>query len=177
MQIQSESLIRHPLERVYLAYRDELPALVPLIPDIREIVVRSRQETPSGPEIVNLWVAKREPPRAVATVVKAEWFQWEDHARWNDAGHYVDWRLVIPAFPDRVRCGGRNAYVADGPDRTRVILTGELKIDLHNFPGVPGFLARSVGPAVEKFIVELVTPNLTRVNHSLERYLDEKAGR
>lgn len=175
MKIESESLVHHPLERVYRTYRDELPQLAPMIPDIREIVVLEREELPDGLRLLNRWVSDREPPRAVAGLTRPEWFQWEDHARWYDAEHYVAWRLVIPAFPERVRCAGTNRFVADGPDRTRVILSGDLSIDLKNFPGVPSLLAGRVGPHVERFIVDLVTPNLTRVNQSLERYLDGRA--
>jgi len=176
MRIQSESLIRHPLADVLRVYRDELPGVAHLIPDIREIRVLSREVVPGGLRLVNLWVASREPPKAVAGFVKPEWFRWEDHALWDDAGNYVDWNLKILAFPERVRCGGRNQFVADGPDRTRVILSGDLSIDLKNFPGIPGFLVPRVGPAVERFIVDLVTPNLTRVNQSLEQYLNERRG-
>ena len=174
MQIHSTCLVHHPLERVYLAYRDELPLMVPFIPDIREIVVKSREEFTGGVKILNLWIADREPPRAVASVIKKEWLQWEDYATWNDEATFVDWRMILPAMPDRMRCSGRNTFVKDGLDRTKVIITGELLIDASGFPGVPSSLVRRVGTAIEAFIVDLVTPNLTRMNQSLELYLDDK---
>lgn len=175
MEIRSESHIHHPLDRVYQTYRDRLPELAPLIPDIREIRVLRRHEREGGLDLVNLWIPSREPPRAVQGVLKPELIRWEDHASWDDAAHHVDWRLVIPAWPDRVRCAGRNAFFAEGPARTRVVLTGELRIDATNFPGVPAFLTRSIGPAIERFIVELITPNLVRVNQSLEQFLDRES--
>lgn len=174
MQIHSTCLVHHPLDRVYLAYRDELPLMVPFIPDIREIVVQSREPFTGGVKILNLWIADRDPPKAVANVIKKEWLQWEDYATWSDEGRYVDWRMVLPAMPDRMRCSGRNTFVRDGLDRTKVIISGDLQIDASSFPGVPAFLARRVGTAIEAFIVDLVTPNLTRMNQSLEEYLDDK---
>lgn len=174
MQIHSTSLVHHPIERVYRAYRDELPLMVPFIPDVAEILVKSREDFPGGVKILNLWVADRDPPKAVAHIIKKEWLQWEDYATWNDGGCYVDWRMVLPAMPDRMRCSGRNSFFKDGLDRTRVVISGDLQIDASSFPGVPTFLARRVGTAIEAFIVELVTPNLTRMNQSLEEYLDDK---
>jgi hypothetical protein len=174
MRIHAESRIRHPLERVYAAYRDDLPKLAPYIPDVREIVVKERVERPEGPKIWNRWIGSRELPRILRGIVRPEMLQWDDFAEWNDAARSVDWRLSFPAFPDRVRCSGRNAFAKDG-EATRITLSGTLEIDLKSFPGVPSLVARKVGPVAEEFIVRLVTPNLERVNQSLQRYLDERA--
>lgn len=174
MQIHSTSIVHHPMARVYGAYRDELPQMVPFIPDVREIVVRSREEFPGGVKILNLWVADRDPPKAVEGVIKREWLQWEDYATWNDAGFFVDWRMVLPALPDRVRCSGRNSFFRDGLDRTRVVISGDLQIDASSFGDVPASMAPRIRRVIEAFIVDLVTPNLTRMNQSLEEYLDDK---
>ena len=55
------------------------------------------------------------------------------------------------------------------------MLEGDLKIDLKKIPGVPRLLAGRMGPQVEKFIVSLISPNLQKVNDSLQRYLDDQA--
>jgi hypothetical protein len=173
MRIHSESRIRHPLGEVYKAYSDDLPKLVPYIPDIKDIVVKSREATPYGKKIWNRWIAGADLPTVVQSVIKPEMLQWDDFAEWHDAETYVDWRLSFPAFPNRVKCGGRNAFIGDG-DQTRVVLTGTLEIDLKDFPGIPSLVARRVGPKVEEFIVKLITPNLERVNRSLQQYLDDQ---
>jgi hypothetical protein len=100
--------------------------------------------------------------------------RWDDFAEWDDAAKHVNWRLNIPAFPDQVRCSGRNAFFADGPNATRVILTGDLQINMKKMPGVPRILAGRIAPKLESFIVMLITPNLEKVNQSIERYLDDK---
>ena len=69
-------------------------------------------------------------------------------------------------------CSGRNHFIDDG-DSTRVVLSGQLDIQLKSIPGVPSFLAGRLAPKLEKFIVSLITPNLERVNASLQRFLDE----
>ena len=174
MEIRSESRIRYPRDRVYRAYRDRLPEIAAFIPDIREIVVRSRQEVPGGIELHNEWVADREIPSFAQAFLKPEHLRWDDYARWHDAEHYVAWTLKTRAFTDAVKCSGRNTFYEDGGG-TRVLLTGDLTIDLREIPGVPSFLAKRVAPQVEKFIVSLITPNLERVNASIERFLDANA--
>lgn len=173
MKIHSESRIHHPLDLVYRCYRDNLSDVAPYTPDIKEIVVHSREELAQGPKIHNEWIAQRELPRMVQGLVTSDMMRWNDFAQWDDTQHHVDWELQIPAFPNQVKCYGRNAFFADGPDATIVRLSGELEINLKNVPGVPRILAGRLTPKVETFIVRLVTPNLEKVNHSLERFLDE----
>ena len=173
MRINSESRIHHPIDVVYPCYRDHLPRVAPYTPDIREIIVRSREDKELGPKIHNVWVADRDIPKVAQGIIKPEMLQWDDFAEWNDAEQHVDWRLNIPAFPDQVKCSGRNAFFADGPRSTRVVLTGELEVNVKNVPGVPRLLAGRLAPKIESFIVMLITPNLEKVNQSLERYLDE----
>jgi hypothetical protein len=160
------------LERVYSCYRDQLPEIAPYTPDIKEIVVHSREELEQGPKIHNEWIADRDLPKVVANLVTQDMMRWNDFAQWNNEAHHVDWVLQIPAFPNQVKCSGRNAFFADGPDATIVRLSGDLEISLKNIPGVPRLLAGRLTPKVESFIVKLITPNLEKVNHSLERYLD-----
>jgi hypothetical protein len=160
MKINSESKIHHPIDLVYRCYRDHLPEVAPYTEDVKEIIVKSREELPNGPKVHNVWVADRELPKMAQGIIKPEMM-------------HVDWRINFPTFPNQVQCSGRNTFIADGPDTTRVLLTGELVINLKNIPGVPRLLAGRIAPKVESFIVMLITPNLEKVNHSLERYLDE----
>lgn len=171
MRIHSVSHIRHPLHRVYTAYRDELPRIAAFMPDIREIRVLSREDRPGGPKLLNEWHASTHIPAVAERFVSPEMLRWEDHASWVDDQNHVDWTLVIPAFRTQVRCAGRNAFFAEG-NGTRVVLSGELEIAVDSLPGMPSFMARRLGPKVEAFIVQLITPNLEKVNVSLGQYLD-----
>lgn len=171
-RISSESRIAHPRDAVYRAYRDQLPAIAQYIPDIREIVVRSRTDRPQGPLLHNEWVADREIPSYAAAFVKPEHLRWDDHASWDDAQFHVDWVIKTRTFTDAVHCAGRNAFFDDGAGGTRVVLSGELRIAADEIPGVPRFLGRRFAPDVERFVVALVTPNLEQVNASIGRFLD-----
>jgi hypothetical protein len=47
-------------------------------------------------------------------------------------------------------------------------------VDAKNLPGVPRLLAGKIVGEVEKFVVKMITPNLTSVNRGIESYLASK---
>jgi hypothetical protein len=174
MRIHTESLIRHPQEKVYRAYRDRLPEIAAYIPDVKEILVESRDEIANGVKLHNVWIAEREIPVFARAFLKPEMLRWDDFAEWHDDEHQVRWKLQLRVFTDNVRCAGTNTFRRVDDHTTAVTLEGDLDIDLKSIPGVPKLLAGGLKPKVEKFIVSLITPNLERVNESLQQFLDEK---
>lgn len=173
MEIRSESRIHHPRDVVFAAYRDRLPEIATYIPDIKEILVRSREAQGAQIKLHNEWVSDREVPAFAQKFLKPEFLRWDDFAVWDEASKSCSWTIKTRAFTEAVACSGKNQFLEDG-DGTRVLLTGDLTINLREIPGVPRFLAGTVAPQVEKFIVSLITPNLEQVNRSLQRFLDEK---
>ncbi len=173
MEIRSESRIAHPRHAVYRAYRDRLPEIAAYIPDIRKILVHSREEGDGTLVLHNEWLADTEIPKVAKSFIGPEQLRWDDFATWDDGAHHVDWRIRTKVFPDSVHCTGRNSFIEDGPDACIVRLAGILRIELKQIPGVPRFLARRITPQVESFIVKMITPNLEQVNRSIGRYLDE----
>ncbi|MGF1468886.1 MAG: hypothetical protein ACFCGT_22405 [Sandaracinaceae bacterium] len=177
MRIFSESRISHPQEAVYAAYRDRLPEIAAYIPDVKAIVQKTREDVAPGEiKIHNEWIADRDVPFFARGFLKPEMLRWDDFAHWKDAEGAVHWRLKLRIFTDSVTCGGVNRFVADGVEHTRVVLDGDLAIDLATVPGVPSFLAGGLRPKLEQFIVGLITPNLERVNQSLQQFLDDHGG-
>lgn len=173
MEIRSESRVNHPRDVVYAAYRDRLPEVVVYIPDIREIVMRSRQDDGPISKIHNEWISDKDIPSFAAKFLPKDVLRWDDYATWDQTLFACDWRIKTRAFTEAVTCGGRNLFVEDGPNATRVILAGNLTINLREIAGVPSFLAGTIAPQVEKFIISLITPNLEKVNQSLGKFLDE----
>lgn len=174
MRIHSESLIQHPQEAVYAAYRDRLPEVAAYIPDIKEILVVKREALDDGLQIHNIWVADREVPPFAKAIIRPDMLRWDDHACWSDSEQLVRWTLHINAFSEAVTCEGTNTFVAAGDRATRVVLEGDLQIDLAKVRGVPRLMAGRLGPKVERFIVSLITPNLEKVNESLGAFLDDQ---
>jgi len=172
VRIQSESTIHHPRDVAFAAYRDRLPEIAAYIPDIREIAVRSREESGEVVSLHNEWFADTEIPRMVQSIVKPEMLRWDDFASWDASTFVCSWRLRVGAFTEAVDCSGTNTFVSIGPNETRVMLAGDLTLDLSNVRGVPRFMAKKVGPQIERFIVAMITPNLEQVNQSLQAFLD-----
>jgi hypothetical protein len=176
VEIFSESRIHHPRELVYISYRDRLPEIAPYIPDIEEILAVARVEAEGGPTLHNLWRASTEIPYFARAFVTQDQVAWDDHAGWNDVGHYVDWEIRPRAFTDAVLCSGRNSFYEDG-DGTRVVLTGELNLDLTKVRGLRRMVGKRVLAAkLEAFVVKMITPNLKAVNASIEQFIDEEGG-
>jgi len=174
MEIKADSRIPFPRQVVFESYRDELPLLVPYLPNITSIVVLKREEeAPGVTRLLNLWKAKGDVPKVAQAVIKPEMLEWNDHAKWDQNEWTCEWRVELKLFTDAVKCGGKNRFVVDG-ENTKLEIRGNLEVDLKKIPGVPKFLAGTIAPVVEKFIVTLLTPNLTSVSDGLEKYLRQK---
>ena len=174
MKIESTSYIDHPRDRVYEAYRDQLPEVARFIPDVASIRVASRDELDGGVvKLHNVWKSDRDVPRAARAVIKPEHLEWDDHATWHDDAYYCDWQIKTRVFEDAVDCRGKTILHERG-EGTRVELVGELQISLDSVPGVPGFVGRRLAPKLESFIVDLITPNLERTNDAVGAFLDEQ---
>lgn len=179
MEIRSEATIRYPLERVWRTWRDRLPEIAKYNPDIREIVTVSRAERDGRVELHNEWASAAEVPPIAAKLLKPDQLRWDDHAVWDDATHTATWRIVTRAFTEAVKCTGTTRFFPLPSGDTRVLLEGALEIDLREIPGVPKFLAGTIGPQVERFVVGMIAPNLEKMNTAGERLLDDEptAGR
>lgn len=177
MKIESDVRLSFPRDVAFRAYRDELPQLVPHLPNVRSIEVKEREAAPGGvatrTRLLNLWRAKADIPAVAQSIIKPEMLAWEDHALWDEADWTCQWRVVPHFFAERIRCSGKNTFVPDGAG-VILQLRGELDVDVKGLPGVPRLLASTVGHGIEKFVVALLTPNLTSVGKGLERYLQSR---
>ncbi len=174
MKFRSESLIHHPLEAVFSAYRDRLPEVVPYLDDIASVVVASRKEEGDVVRLHNTWSSSREVPAVAKAFLRPDQLAWDDHAVWRTSDHTCGFSILTRAFGDAVTCTGTNTFsaVAGG---TRVVLEGDFVVAIYGIPGVPSFLAKRIVPEVEKFIVGLIQPNLEKTNAAVGRFLDDQA--
>jgi hypothetical protein len=171
MEIRSESRLHHPVEAVFLAFRDHMPEVAAYIPDIKQVVVQSRKEEGDVVHLHNEWVAGAEVPAVAARFIKPEQLRWDDFAVWFASDRHCEWTIRTRVFTDAVRCSGQTRLIADG-DATRVALIGALELDLSDIQGVPSFLGRRIAPQIEAFVVSLIKPNLERTNEAIGRFLD-----
>lgn len=172
MLIQTSTLIYHPPNRVYAAYRDELPAIVLRMPVSSQVTCLVREDRDQGVYIHNIWSTKASIPRGLNLILKSEHLRWNDFATWNDRERHVDWTLRTGVFPGAIACSGRTQFLAEG-EATRIAVEGDFSIQMDQVRGFPRMVKKRLKPAFERFIVGLVTPNIARVNAFLQTYLDE----
>lgn len=179
MKLEADARIPFAREVVFRTYRDRLPELVPHLPNIKKITVQKREDAAGGragiTKMVNLWEAKGEIPKVAQSFLKPEMLAWLDHAVWDENDWTVEWRIETRMLTEAVKCGGKNRYVPAGEGASVLEIRGDLEVDMKKVPGVPRLLAGAIAPAVEKFIIALLTPNLTSVAKGLEAFLKAEA--
>lgn len=172
MEITVDARVPYPRAQVFEAMREKMPDLVPFLPNVDAVEVKSRDDAEPGTiKLVNLWrAAKTEVPTVARPFIDPSRLNWLDHAVWTEADWTCRWRLEVGFMTERTKVGGTTTYTEDGPTATLVRMRGNLELDLKGL--LPGFVARSAQPKVEAFVVKLIQPNFEKTVDALTRYLD-----
>ncbi len=172
MRIEADSVLRHPREAVFRAFRDDLTAFVEYLPSVRRIEIVERIEDGPIVRLHNLWHGGAELPEGLADRLDDRFLSWDDHAVWDTRTFSCEWSIVPHALRGAVRCQGRNDFIDLGGTRTRLEITGELAIVLERVR-VPSFLAGSLARRAESFLARQITTNLASVSDALAAYLNQ----
>ena len=170
MKLNVESSLPFPRDLVFRTYRDRLVELLPFLPNIRGIEVKSRRDEPPITHLVNVWHGGGDVPKIARAVLSEKMLSWTDHATWDESAWTCAWRMEAHSFKEAVHAEGRNEFRADG-DRCTLVIRGDLTIDGRHLP-IPRLLAGTVAPAVEKFLGSMIQPNLTEVGKGVVRFLE-----
>ncbi|HWV37194.1 MAG TPA: SRPBCC family protein [Vulgatibacter sp.] len=173
MDLSAEASIAQPRDAVFRVYRDELVNLLPYLPNVRRIEVKSREEKGDRVALVNVWHGGGEIPAAVRKFLSDSMLSWTDYAEWDEAEHACTWRSESHSFKDAVHSQGRNVFLEDGPGRSIIRIGGRIDVDAARIKGVPSLLAGGIGPVIERFLVKQVQDNLQEVARGVDRYLRE----
>ena len=171
MRIEADSVLHHPRERVFAAYRDDIREVVDFLPNVRAIEVIERQDAGSTTRLHNIWRGGIQMPQKLSDALATNFFSWHDRATWDAEKWCCEWTIVPLAFEGAVTCDGRCDFVDIGGGKTRLEMTGELSIQLQRVKHVPAFLAGSLGRTTEAFLVRQITANLASVSDGLAAYL------
>jgi len=175
MKFTIRDTIPFPRERVYATQRDRLPELASYLNDIKEIVVKEKKEEGHIVRFVNEWRAGgADIPALAKSFIKPEMLKWLDHATWDANAYTCEWRTELGFLPGAINARGKNQWKEDG-NHTLVIIEGEIIVDAKKIPGVPGLMAGKIGETVEKFVVNLIEPNLKKTNQGVTRFLKENS--
>jgi hypothetical protein len=175
MDLRVDSRLEFPRDVVFRAYRDEMPALVPYLPNVRAIDVVSREEDGDVVRIVNVWHGGGEIPRAAHAVLNERMLSWTDRATWRESDKSCAWKIETHAFTEAVHCEGTSRFLEDGPGATLLEMRGTITIDAKAIHGVPRFLASGVARTVEDFLGKRIEPNLRDLAVGLGRYLAQRS--
>ncbi len=177
MQFAETSKVAHPAEKVLETMIVRMEEIVPFLPNVARIDTLERKDLPRDRiRILRRWQGVSESvPSALRPFVSEEWLAWLDTAVWTPAEYKVDWTLST-SLSNFYECSGTNFFEPhpDDPRKaTRIRITGDLRIHPEKLPGLPRFLGNRLAPQVEKFVVNLITPNLTDVAKGLRGYLGQ----
>lgn len=165
--------IAHPRDLVYSTHRDKLVELVPYLPNVSSVVIESRLEESGLIKLVNKWTGTSDDiPAPLRPLIKPENLTWIDRASWDQGRWRTDWEITISALPEAVTARGFNTFLEEGGE-TVIQMNGEFLIHPDKVPGVPAFVARTAAPAIERFVVGLLQPNLRRSNQAVQQYIDD----
>ncbi|MGM0578889.1 MAG: hypothetical protein ACQEXJ_24415 [Myxococcota bacterium] len=178
MHFEKENRVSHPAEVLLETMIDRMEAIVPFLPSVESIETKEREDREDGTiRIVRYWQGTSDSaPPAVRPFVSREQLGWTDEAIWYPTEFKVDYTLST-SMSHLYECGGTNYFEPDPDDpegATLVRVTGDLTVFPNKLPGVPKFLGKKLAPQIEKFVVNLITPNLTDLGKGLQGYLDEQ---
>lgn len=172
MEFQVTDTIPHPRETVFATHRDHLVELAEYLPNIETITVQSREDDGPVTRLVNHWkAAPTEVPAAARPFIKPELLAWIDRATWNQDEWRCQWEIELGFLPEAVTARGFNRFLEQGGHCT-IEINGEINVRAERIPGVPRLLAGKLSGAVEKFVVNLIRPNLLKTNEAARRYIE-----
>lgn len=172
MIISTKVHVLFPRLLVYTTYRDKLLELVPYLPNVQRIEVKTRREENGLIHFVNEWYGGGEIPMLARTFLSENMLSWTDHATWNNFDFTANWCNQSHVFAEAVYCAGKHRFLEDGTG-TSIESLGELIIDPKELTGVPQFLAGQVAKTVEDLLSKQIKSNLLQLSDGVRRYLEK----
>jgi len=142
-------IVRTPPEALFLAMRDRLDEIAPMLKDIRAIEMLERRGADSVVTMTNRWQARQAVPVMLQARLRASEIAWIDRAAWDAAALICRWEIEPLIGDGAIRCIGTTQFEPAMAGRgCRAVFAGELAID-------PGFIGSVVG-AFEAPVTALV---------------------
>jgi len=172
MKFRFEEKVNESVDKVIATLRDGMKDIAPFLDGIKSIETIERKEKgPGEAYLLNIWQATiGSAPSMARPFITEKMLRWKDHADWDENNKLVKWRLEPYSFGNLFDCGGVNSFQPHPEGGTNLIIDGTLNIYPDKVPGMPKFLAKSVKPQIETFIVNMITPNLKGLAEGLNKY-------
>lgn len=174
MLINISSQVPFPRPLVYAAFRDNLIDLVPYMPSVKNIQIKSRQEKPEHIESINEWRGKGEIPGLMKPWLKEDLLTWTEYNIWKISNFTLEWRISTHAFTEAVHWAGINHFI-DKDNTTIIKSQGQLTIDPKGLKNIPPIMRSQVAQVAEKYLAKQVEPNLSLMSEGVRSYLSQKS--
>ncbi len=167
-------IIKHPVDLIWVATRDRMPELVPMLDEVASIAVVERHADRDGTvQLVNEWRAQVNLPPVLCSVIKPEHLGWTDRALWDEATRECRWSIEPFFFPEAVRCAGTTRYEpAIGGRGTRITFAGNIDVDTSKLGTIPAAFGWPVATAVEMLVTTIIPRNFRKTTEALTQLLD-----
>ncbi|MBC7823155.1 MAG: hypothetical protein H7126_04650 [Candidatus Parcubacteria bacterium] len=172
MIISSSVYLPFPRSMVYAAYRDKLVEMLPYLPDIQRIEIKSCRKEGTLTHFVNEWHGGGEIPPVARVVLSEAMLSWTDYATWNDAEFTTDWRIETHVLTEAVYCTGSNRFLEEG-NGTLIESKGCLIIDPQKITGVPPVMRGMVAKVAEDVLSKKIEPSLSQMGKGVQQYLKQ----
>ena len=174
MLITADVSIPFPRSLVYQTYRDKLVELLPYIPNVRSVEVKSRQEENEQVYSVNVWRGGGSIPLVIRAALGEALLSWTEYNTWNESNFTLEWRIETNAFTKAVFCTGKNCFLENNGS-TLIKTRGELRIDPAQIEGFSPSLKGKIAKTVENFLGKKIVPNLRQMSKGVHHYLEQSA--
>ena len=164
MRFETTAGVPHPVDEVYPCYRDDFSALATDVQNIEGVEVRARHAQQDGVVTEQAWRGRGWIPRVARRLLAPPMLRWDAQVRWYDAERRCAWSITPHFFGECVDCSGEVAW-HDGGDgrRTRMVMSGNLRITLDSIAAVPRLLRRPLARRTERFLLGMVPRNFAGV--------------
>jgi hypothetical protein len=173
--------VSHPSSLVLETMIERMEAIAAFLPNVDSIETLEREDLDGDRvRIVRRWQGSLAgAPAALRPFLSRDLTAWLDTALWTRSRHRVEWEhsMVSASIARLYECHGVNTFAPDpgAPETaTRILISGELRVRPEALPGIPSFLARTLAPQIERFVVGMVSPNLGDLAAGLQRYFDSQ---
>ena len=172
MEISTDNLIPFGRILVFNTYRDKLLDLIPYMPNINWVKVKSQRREGAITYSVNDWQGGGDIPGAARAILSEDLLAWSEFNTWNETEYTQQWSIKTHAFSEAVHCAGMTHFLEhDGA--TRVETRGQMRIDPKQIKGFPSFMVGGIARVVEEFLASKIPPNLDQMSEGVSCYLRE----
>lgn len=165
-----------PRELVFRTHRDALPEIAPRMTEVERVERRGRAVTATGVITqTHRWVGHPSAlPLLLRPLVPADMLRWEDESRWDPSTWTCSWRVTVPALGPMADITGTHTYT-ETPTGCRIALEGTFDFHPERVPQLT--LPPGAVPIVERFVVALIVPLVTKSGRAVVAYLQDHPDR